>query len=139
MNADEIMTDEVVTIDDDATVGEAIEVMSTRGVRHLPVLRGGEVVGMLSDRDVRRFGASLVADLDTIERGKARVDEVVTKVMSANVVTVQPATDVAELVDLLLEERVGAVPVVDEETSELVGIVSTLDVLRAVRPLLAEA
>lgn len=139
MTADEIMTDDVVTIDEGATLGQAIEVMSARGIRHLPVLRGSDLVGMLSDRDLRRFGASLVSDLDTIERTKARFDEAVSTVMSANVITVQPETDVGELVDLLLDEEIGAVPVVDEETSELVGIVSLVDVLHAVRPLLAEA
>lgn len=139
MTADEIMTPDVVTVEETATLGQAIEVMSTRGVRHLPVLRGSDVVGMLSDRDVRRFGASLVSDLGEVEVTKARFDQSVATVMSAGVITVQPETDVGELVDLLLDEQIGAVPVVDEETAELVGIVSLVDVLQAVRPLLAEA
>ena len=54
-------------------------------------------------------------------------------------ITADPSADVTELVDILLEEKIHAVPVVDEETNELLGIVSTADVLRAVRDVLEAA
>lgn len=139
MRADEIMTDEVTTIDETATLAEALELMEARDIRHLPVVRGQEVVGILSDRDVRSHGVSLVSDFESLEALQARLRVSVSAVMSANVITVEPSTDVVELVDILLEEKINAVPVVDEETNELLGIVSTADVLRAMRDVLEAA
>ncbi len=138
MNADEIMTDDVTTVDETATLGVALEIMEAKGIRHLPVVRGRELVGMLSDRDLRSFGVSMTADMAALERLKARLGASVSSVMSANLLTVDPSSDVVEVIDLMVGERVNAVPVVDEETSELVGIVSSVDVLAAVRDRLVE-
>ena len=114
-------------------MGAALEVMEEQGIRHLPVVRGREVIGMLSDRDVRGVGVSLVHDLESLDQLQAKLRQKVTEVMSGNVLSVGPQSDVGEVVDLILDEKVSAVPVVDEETSDLVGIVSYVDVLRAVR------
>lgn len=135
MRADEIMTDDVRTIEETATLGQAYEIMENLGIRHLPVVRGRELVGMLSDRDLRTYGLTMVSDLDDLERAKARLANVVATVMSANVISVTPDTDVAEIVDLVLEEQIHAVPVVDEETNDLRGIVTTADLLGAAREL----
>jgi len=138
MTADEIMTDDVTTIDETATLAQAVEVMEERGIRHLPVVRGRELVGMLSDRDLRGYGVSMVNDVETLERLQARLGEPVSNAMSADVIRVGPATDVPEVVDLLLEEHIHAVPVVDDDTDILIGIVSADDVLRAMRAKLAD-
>ncbi len=138
MTADEIMTEDVTTIEETATLAQAVEVMEERGIRHLPVVRGRELVGMLSDRDLRGYGVSMVSDVETLERLQARLGEPVSKAMSADVIRVGPATDVPEVVDLLLEEHIHAVPVVDDDTDILIGIVSADDVLRAMRSSLAE-
>lgn len=137
MRADEIMTEDVRTIEETATVGQAFEIMESEGIRHLPVVRGRELVGMLSDRDLRGYGLSMVTDLEGVERAKARLGSKVATMMSANLITVTPDTDVAEIVDLMLEERIHAVPVIEEESNELVGIVTTVDMLGAVRDQLA--
>ena len=138
MTADEIMTEDVTTIEETATLAQAVEVMEERGIRHLPVVRGRELVGMLSDRDLRGYGVSMVSDVETLERLQARLGEPVSKAMSADVIRVGPATDVPEVVDLLLEEHIHAVPVVDDDTDILIGIVSADDVMRAMRSSLAE-
>ena len=59
--------------------------------------------------------------------------------MSADVVKVYPETDLGEVIDRMLDEKVGAVPVVDADTGDLLGIVSYVDVLRALRDGAAEA
>jgi acetoin utilization protein AcuB len=130
------MTADVATVDETTTIGEALELMEERDVRHLPVLRGTEVVGMLSDRDLRGLGLSLVTDVEGMERLKARFRAPVSELMSSNVLTVDPETGVGEIVDLMLEEKISAVPVVDDDTNELKGIVSYVDVMRAVREML---
>jgi CBS domain-containing protein len=138
MTADEIMTEHVTTIDETATLAQAVEVMEERGIRHLPVVRGRELVGMLSDRDLRGYGVSMVNDVETLERLQARLGEPVSNAMSADVIRVGPATDIPDVVDLLLEEHIHAVPVVDDDTDILIGIVSADDVLRAMRAKLAD-
>src|SRR5690606_3665292 len=101
----------VTTVDEDLTVGEALEIMEEKDIRHLPVVRGREVVGMLSDRDMRGLGVSLVSDVESLQRLQARLGAKVTSLMSSDVITVEPATDVREIVDLMLEEKISAVPV----------------------------
>lgn len=133
MTADDIMTDDVTTIDEGATLGAALEIMEEQGIRHLPVVRGREVIGMLSDRDLRGVGLSMVHDIETLDRLQARLGRKVTELMTGNVLTVGPESPVAEIVDLMVEEKVSAVPVVNAEGNELVGIVSYIDVLRALR------
>lgn len=133
MTADEIMTEEVVAIAPTVTLAQALEIMEEKGVRHLPVVRDHEVIGMLSAGDLKGFGVSLVSDMETLDKLKARLAQPASTAMSADVVSVAPTDDVADIIDILLEERLGAVPVIDEETSELVGIVSYVDVLRALR------
>jgi acetoin utilization protein AcuB len=62
----------------------------------------------------------------------------VVDIMSADVIFVEAETDLGEVVDLMLESKVGAIPVVRPETREVVGIVSYIDVLRGVRDLVTE-
>lgn len=138
MTADEIMTENVTTIDDTAPLVQAVEIMEEQEIRHLPVMRGDELVGMLSDQDLRGFGVSLVNDVETMERLQAKLRAPVSDAMSSDVIHVRPSTDVTEIVDLFVEERIHAVPVVDEATSRLMGIVSTVDVLRAMRSRVAD-
>lgn len=117
MAAADLMTRRVVTIRASATVAQATQVLQEMDVRHLPVVDADRcLVGMLSDRDLRGQGG----------------DQKVTTVMSSDVVTVGTTTELGELIDLMLDLKVGALPVVDPH-DELVGIVSYMDVLRAVR------
>ncbi len=118
MTAEEIMTDDVRVVDENATVGQAIELLAEISIRHLPVVRDGEVVGMVSDRDLRSIGVGLVQDMEGYDRLKARLGAPITSLMSGNVLSVDRATDVREIIDLMLEEKIGAVPVVDEDSED---------------------
>ncbi len=138
MRAEEIMTADVKTVDEGVTIGQAYELMEAAGVRHLPVLRGSELVGILSDRDMRCFGLSMISDFEDVETAQARLNATVASVMSSDLVTVGRDTSVADIVDVMLEEGIHAVPVVDDETNHLVGIVTTVDMLGAVRDCLAD-
>lgn len=105
-------------------------------VRHLPVTESGELVGIVSDRDLREVVPSA---LDVVERPSesARLlARPVSELMSTDVVSVSPGDDVVDAIDLMIEHRVGAVPVVQEGSTLLVGIVSYVDALRAARAIL---
>lgn len=123
MTAQELMTPGPLTVSTKTTVAEAWDVMREQGIRHLPVVDGAALVGMLSDRDFAQMAA------EEFRRGLATP---VVRLMTPDVITVTPETGLGEIVDLLIEHRVGAVPVVTS-SGELTGIVSYLDVLRAVR------
>ncbi len=133
MTAEEIMTKDVVSISETATIGTALRALSELSIRHLPVVRGHEVVGMLSDRDFRSLGLELGSDMESIEKLEQRLTPPVSSIMSGDVLSVEPSTEVSEVIDLMVEEKVGALPVVDSETTKLVGLISYIDVLRALR------
>lgn len=139
MQAQDVMTPNPTTVPPEASVAEVWDVMRERAVRHLPVVDRGALVGMLSDRDLARFDMARLFTADGAEALRRELGTPAVKVMSADVITVDPDAELGEVVDLLVEHRIGAVAVVRPETQELVGIVSYIDVLEAVRDLLEVA
>ena len=132
MNLNHVMTTSPSTIAADATVAQAIEMLHDLDVRHLPVVQGDELVGMLSDRDLRGLSLATTGGDEAQVAAGRYLERTVADVMVGDVVTLDSSDDVAEAIDMLLEHRVGAVPVVDRFGS-LVGIVSYVDLLRAGR------
>jgi CBS-domain-containing membrane protein len=134
MRAAEIMTEDPITLDIKGQVQNAIQILQTLEIRHLPIVTNeGKLVGMVSDRDLRN--ASVPYTMYDRLRGASRdmLAQPISEVMSSDVASVGPEADVQEIIDLLLELKVGALPVVDNETEELLGIVSYVDVLRSMR------
>lgn len=125
LTAADLMTREVITVDAEATLQEAVRTMVTRRIRHLPVMRAGKVVAMLSDRDVRLMVTDLI---DPAERQRYMTTTLVTAHASSPVTTTDPATPAPELARILVESRIGCLPVVDEE-GHLTGILTQTDLL----------
>jgi len=121
------MTSDPVTIAPGATAGEALALMRQRHIRHLPVVDGGRLVGMLSDRDLRTAlpSAVVLGELDD----DSAASRSVAGIMTADPLTIPPSQPVEEAARLLTEQRIGAVPVV--EGARLLGILSADDLLRA--------
>ena len=136
MIAEEIMTSKPVTVTEEASIGEALAILSEAGIRHLPVVRGGDVVGILSDRDFGNLGLSMVSDAYSYDRIRARLAQPVSALMTGGVITVGRDTEMTEVVELMVDEKLSAVPVVETGTQELAGVLSYVDVLRAALPLL---
>jgi len=115
-----------MTVTVGATIREAMEILQTLEIRHLPIVgASNELVGMLSDRDLRSASRELL-------------DKRVTEIMSADLLSVGPTAEAAEVIDLMVESKIGAVPVVDEVNGDLLGIISYIDVLRQMRRTLAD-
>ena len=128
MTASDVMTPDPETLSPEATLSEVWELMRERRIRHVPVIEDGVLVGMLSDRDVLFAAAEGRVD----RRGS------VVRVMTSDVLAVEPDTELSEVIAIMLEGQVGAVPVVRAGTREVVGIVSYVDVLRAAQDLFEE-
>ena len=131
----ELMTDDPVRIPEDRTLREAEKLMREYDMRHVPVVNEeGGLIGILSDRDLRSympFDSQMgVPDLESIEKSS----EPVTAAMQPDPISVSPDDDVPVVIDLMVEWKIGAVPVVEAGTDQLVGIISYVDVLRAARP-----
>jgi acetoin utilization protein AcuB len=129
------MSTPAATIDADALVRGAAELMRSRRLRHLPVVdRGQRLVGIVTDRDLRHVIFSpavrqrLGALADVLKA--LRVSDVMTRA----VVTVRRDTPLADAAALMHERRIGALPVVERE--RVVGILTETDVLDAFRRLL---
>lgn len=131
MVVQEIMTKNPVTADASASIRDVISSLFELDVRHLPIIDGTELVGIISDRDLRGFLAPALSELEKPQEVAAKLRQPISAIMNSDVLSVTPETDVSEVVDLMLDHRIGAVPVVDAESDELVGIVSYMDVLRA--------
>ena len=131
MLAKDIMTENPVTSSELMSVSEALGLLYELDVRHLPVVRGNELVGIVSDRDLRGFTAP---DEDSaIEAVDDANNASVGNFMNTNPVRVDPETNLREVVDLMLLHRVGAIPVCDLDTGDLLGIVSYVDLLRVLQ------
>jgi len=128
MEVRHLMQRDVLRMTASETLDIADDVMRLGGVRHVPVVDGERLVGIVSQRDLLHAAASSLLELaPERERGwLARVH--VRDVMTTRVHTVGPAQPVADAVALLLEHRVGCLPVVED--GRLVGIVTETDCLR---------
>ena len=136
MTADDVMTPNPLTVTPEATVAEVWDLMSESEVRHLPVVDRGALVGMVSDRDLARFDIGRLVLAEGAEALRHELGTPVVKLMSSDVIAVNAETELDEIIELLVEHRIGAVPVVRPGSREVIGIVSYIDVLRAVQELL---
>ena len=128
--AADLMTRNPLAVHEDDSLLNAAAKMASKGVRHLCVVDvEGRILGMLSDRDLRsQVGQAVNAQGSTAAPGVA--ERRVQQAMTREARYVLPSTPVADLVNIFLVERLGAVPVVDTD-DRVVGIVSYIDVLRA--------
>jgi acetoin utilization protein AcuB len=123
----DLLTPGVITIPPDTTLPDAIRLARERGVRHLPVVEDGKLVGIVSDRDLKQAMASPATSLDVHEL-KYLLDRLaIGEIMTRTVITVGPMAPVEEAARLMLIERISALPVM--EGGRLIGIVTETDVL----------
>jgi CBS domain-containing protein len=122
MKVKDIMRPRPWVIDSIDTLGEAHEVMRTHGIRHLPVVHGGKLVGILSERDVLEYRANLGFSEDWRGIG-------VSGVMTRSPRTAAADDSVTEVAGRLAMTKIGALPVV--ERGFVLGIVTVTDVLAA--------
>lgn len=126
----EIMKTEVTTLGRNDSLQLAQDIMTLGRVRHFPVLEDGELVGVMSQRDL--YKASLGSVMKYGEKAQREfLDTIAVKeVMNYPPVTIAPQASVQEAARLMLKEKIGCLPVLDKD--ELVGIVTETDMLQLV-------
>ena len=127
MRVVDVMTTDPLTVTPTETIGQADELMNTNRIRQLPVVEGKELVGIVTDRDIRSFLSGSL--LEGPEAREKALNTKVSEIMTTEPITISPEDDLEEAVELLIEEKFGGIPVVDESAG-LVGIVTYVDVLR---------
>ena len=116
----DIMNKKVLTIEPDKTLREAAKIMNENDVGSLVVVKGGEVVGIITERDVVR----------AVAEGLNPDETKVSEVMSDEVYTALPETSVLKAMEMMRAHRIRHLPIVDE-SGKLVGIVSLRDLAHA--------
>ena len=129
MRVERRMKRDVVVVRPTDSVLTAMDLIRRRGIRHLPVVDGGQVVGMVTDRDIRQAAASPATSLSVHELHYLLDRMTVADIMRKPVITIGPDGTVEDAARLLLAHRIGWLPVVRD--GALVGIITETDILEA--------
>ena len=129
MKVREIMTQPALTVGSEMPVLEAQQLMASHRIRHLPVTDGGRLMGIVTDRDIRLNLPSPATSLSVWEVNYLLARLTVGSVMRHAVITVDPDRDAAQAAQIMLDHKIGALPVVD--AGAIVGIVTETDMLRS--------
>jgi len=126
-----VMTRNVVTIDPNADISQAREIMAKHSFRHLPVVdENNRPIGIVTDRDIRSALPSPPLDDEDCRKEWKRFSKRKLKdIMTKNPVTISPLDTIQDALLLLYKKHFGALPVVDEQ-GKLIGIISVRDLLR---------
>lgn len=120
------MSDEVVTVEEDTTLLEAHRLMGTKRIRSLPVLRAGQLVGLVTRTDLMGSDPSRMASRNNQDLSLQVLTQPVARCMTRSVLTIAPTAPVTEAAELMLTRKIHCLPVLDAE-QKLVGIITESD------------
>jgi acetoin utilization protein AcuB len=123
----EIMPEKMVTISADDTLATVEDIMTLGHVRHMPVVRAGKLVGVVSERDLLRASLSNLNELASQQRRAFLQVVEINRVMSEPPIVIDPESSVEEAARVMVEHKIGCLPVVEGE--KLLGLVTETDVL----------
>ncbi|MFA9457115.1 acetoin utilization AcuB family protein [Halalkalibacter sp. AB-rgal2] len=124
MLINQIMKENVITLEEDATIKDAMQTIELRQIRHIPIVnKSNQLVGIISDRDIRDASPSIFHSTDHLEDFLKPLSSI----MARNVITAHPLDFVAEASILFYEYHIGCLPIV--QVNQLVGIITETDIL----------
>jgi acetoin utilization protein AcuB len=130
MTIRELMTGALITADPEMPILDARQLMVTEKIRHLLVRKGkGELLGIVTDRDIRLNLPSKATSLSVWEINHLLTKLTVGQVMTSSVITAGPDRLARDAAQLMLDHKIGAVPVLDG--GQLIGIITETDIVRA--------
>jgi acetoin utilization protein AcuB len=129
------MSTDVFFLAPDATLTEAVAALRSRRIRHLPIVENGRLIGIVTDRDVKRALPSLLEGTTQEEHDRLLSSTAISRIMTREPVTTTPTTKLKDALTLMIENRYGGLPVLDG--NRLCGIVTENDLLRLLLKFLA--
>ncbi len=123
------MSTDLITIDVDDSMQNAVNLLREKGINMMPVLENGLLAGVISDRDLRKASASDATLLETHELRYLLLKIKVRDIMSKAPVTVTPEFTVEETAQMMLEKGISGVPVV-EKAGNVVGVITKTDIFK---------
>ncbi len=121
------MRTSLITLPKDATLAQARELLHTHRIRHLPIVEGDRLLGILTDRDIREISPSSAAGISPDRTASFLAQIPVCHAMVPDVRTVSPYTTIEEAARLMIEHKIGCLPVT--EGDRLVGMITETDIL----------
>lgn len=129
MKVKQRMTPDPITITPDTTHRQAVALMDKHGIRRLPVVKDGRLIGMVSQSDLVSSAPSKATSLSMYEITTLLDKLTVDRIMTTPVIAVDENCSLAGAANIMLKHRIGALPIVRGE--ELVGIITETDIFRA--------
>lgn len=129
MKVSDLMTTSPITVGPETPVLDARQLMIDKCFRHVLITEGPKLLGIVTDRDIRLNLPSPATSLSVWEINYLLAQLTVASVMTESLVTVSPRQDTREAALLMLDHKIGALPVVDG--GQLMGIITETDLLRA--------
>ena len=126
------MTRKVITVDQEAGIFDAQQLLAKNNIRHLPIVdKDRRLIGIITDRDIRSALPYHALNEPCSEEEKERVSKYKVKdIMTKDPISISPTYTIQDALLLIQNSKVGALPVVDED-HKLTGIISVRDLLRA--------
>ncbi len=123
------MSRPVLTIDHDASLGDALSLFQTRVISLLPVMDKDEIIGIVTDGDIKKAGPSDATTLDRFEMISLLDSIKIHSVMSAPAIAIQSDHTVDEAADIMLAKGISGMPVTDNQ-EKLEGVITKSDIFR---------
>jgi CBS-domain-containing membrane protein len=127
MKVKEIMVKEVATLDVNDELSLANDIMRLGRIRHLPVVDGNRLVGIVSERDLFRTSLAHALGYAATDTRDLMKNLRIKDVMVTGVITIPPDMELCEATKIMMEEKIGCLPVVEE--TRLVGLITETDIL----------
>ncbi len=123
------MSENVITVDENDSMHDAMKLLKEHDIRMLPVMKKGKLIGIVTDRDLKRASASDATTLDVYELLYLITQIKVKNIMTRDVITVPPDFTVEETAQVLQKNRISGAPVVDD-SGQLVGTITQADLFK---------
>lgn len=124
----DVMTQDVITISPDSTFSEAMDLIRKKGIRRLPVVKDGKVVGIVTEKDLLSASPSQATTLDVWELTSLLNKLKIKQIMRKEVIHVHPNTPIEDAAKIMADKKIGSLVVLEEE--KLVGIITESDIFK---------
>jgi len=124
-----VMTSNPFTVTPDTTIAEALAIMREKGIRRLPVLKGGKLIGIVTKRRLLEVSPSPATTLSVFEMNYLLAKTVVKDIMTKDILTIGPDELLEQAAVLMADNNIGGLPVIEKD--KLVGIITEKDVFQS--------